>query len=163
MQLEAKWGTVRKYENPAAWVRRVAIHRLTDRHRRLRRGAARLVAPEACGDRPPPVPLRSSRPCRRPSPAPTAPTGGGGPLLLGRPPGPGGGRSHGHLRGCGPPTSTRRTRNPSSPSGGMTWTLTNNYEKLCNAPFLRWGTSRPGLALRSGAVGLVAGIGWFSP
>lgn len=56
VQLEAKWGTIRKYENPAAWVRRVAIHRLTDRHRRLRRGAAALLRlrPVETGLHPPP-------------------------------------------------------------------------------------------------------------
>jgi RNA polymerase sigma-70 factor (ECF subfamily) len=44
VQLYARWGTIREYENPATWVRRVAINRLTDHRRSLSRRAVALIS-----------------------------------------------------------------------------------------------------------------------
>ena len=43
VRLYVEWGRISAYENPAAWVRRVAIHRLIDRHRRLGHRARALL------------------------------------------------------------------------------------------------------------------------
>ncbi len=43
LQLCLHWRRVSKYDNPAAWVRRVAINRLGNHHRSLRRLAAALL------------------------------------------------------------------------------------------------------------------------
>jgi RNA polymerase sigma-70 factor, ECF subfamily len=56
VQLYARWGRVQDYDNPAAWVRRVALRRLADRKRSLARRAAALLRLE------PPEP--SASPCR---------------------------------------------------------------------------------------------------
>jgi RNA polymerase sigma-70 factor, ECF subfamily len=43
IQLCVHWKRVSAYDNPVAWVRRVAINRLINQRRSLRRGAAALV------------------------------------------------------------------------------------------------------------------------
>jgi RNA polymerase sigma-70 factor, ECF subfamily len=65
VQLCLHWKRVSTYENPTAWVRRVAVNRLSNHRRSLRRGAAALTrlvaltAPDA-GDAGPSPDLRQA-------------------------------------------------------------------------------------------------------
>jgi RNA polymerase sigma-70 factor (ECF subfamily) len=47
VQLLPRWDKVRRYDDPEAWVRQVAVRRLLSRHRRTR--VARLAAPRIAG------------------------------------------------------------------------------------------------------------------
>ena len=50
LEAHRRWGRVRDYDRPEAWVRRVAVNRLVDGHRRRVRGD-RLLARAAVVDR----------------------------------------------------------------------------------------------------------------
>jgi RNA polymerase sigma factor (sigma-70 family) len=52
--LWAEWPRISGYENPSAWVARVAISRLRDHRRSLRRRATALLRLERPSDVPPP-------------------------------------------------------------------------------------------------------------
>jgi RNA polymerase sigma-70 factor, ECF subfamily len=60
VQAARHWGRISRYEDPAGWIRMVAVRRLADRRRGNRRRSAalpRLAGPEAVDDRVPDVDL----------------------------------------------------------------------------------------------------------